>query len=612
MLGQRIDKYDVLSKIGEGGMATVYLGRHVTLDRKVAIKVLHPHLSASEKNRRRFAREARAIEHLQHDNILRIFDYSGRETDQSYIVTEFVDGVTLRELLEREGLVPSEVAMLIARELAKALRYAHDSGVVHRDLKPENIMIRKDGVVKLMDFGIARFLDESNITMTGALVGSPAYMSPEQVLEKNVGPHSDLFSLGIVLFHLVTGRLPFSGTNPSVILRHIIDGSRPGVLEVQPTASAQMAEIIDRLLEPDPGGRFESAGRLLEVLDDLERDSGLHTEPEIWTLKAFVDDAAAYRQRLGGHLETFLMSSGRDALQAGNHSQARAVFNRLLALHPEHTEVLTLLSDMPVWGPESQSRKVAMAIGGLALLLTVIFSAWWFLAQAPAPQNETVPPPAPVAAAPLVIPVEEPPTPIADLVEPMEEVPVVAVVTQPDLVQSASPPSVGPPDPVSPEDSPPPVEGENTESTLATLHVRLAPEQRAWADIYLDGHRLGRAPVTHQLEPGTHTLKVTNDYALEYVRTFTVGAGETRDFEGIRLEKRPIEVLVATDMPTDCTMWVGQRNLGTVESVGGAYSFREPSSIGQVHFQCPDGSEFGPFSIRMPRPGDSVTLPPVP
>ena len=149
MIGNVVEKYEVIQKIGEGGMATVYRGRHTTLGREVAIKVLHPHLSASERNRMRFAREARAIEHLEHDNILRIFDYSGSDTERCYIVTEFVDGITLQDLLNERARFPSEVTAQVGIKLAKALSYAHGLGIIHRDLKLENIFLDREHNVTL-------------------------------------------------------------------------------------------------------------------------------------------------------------------------------------------------------------------------------------------------------------------------------------------------------------------------------------------------------------------------------------------------------------------------------------------------------------------------------
>ena len=267
MIGTKLDKYEIVQKIGEGGMATVYEGRHQALGRRVAIKVLHPHLSSAAKNRERFAREARTIERLEHGAILRIFDYSGAEAEHSYIVTELIEGETLKELTERLGLLPSELVALLGLEIAGALAYAHDAGIIHRDIKPENIMVRADGSVKVMDFGIARFLEESAITMTGSLIGSPAYMSPEQVLERTPDTRSDLFSLGALLFRLITGQLAFPGSNPSITLKKVIEGDHPRVLDLAPTADAELANLIEQLLSPDPGGRPSHAK---EVADRLE------------------------------------------------------------------------------------------------------------------------------------------------------------------------------------------------------------------------------------------------------------------------------------------------------------------------------------------------------
>ena len=327
MIGSVLDKFEVLQKIGEGGMATVYRGRHTALGRDVAIKVLHPHLSRSERNRQRFAREARAIEHLSHDNILEIFDYSGTEVDDCYIVTEFVDGVTLQQILAEQGAIPSEVVLQIAIRLTDALGYAHSLGIIHRDLKPENVMLRRDGAVKLMDFGIARFLDEVHLTLTGALVGSPAYMSPEQAMEKVLDPRSDLFSLGTLLFHLVTGSLPFAGSNPSIILRNIIEGTQAELLALQPTACGSLAEIIEQLMQTNPEDRQSSAEELGEQLRAAM--SSLEIEPDMagWQVRDWMENPQAYTVRQQAWLDETLLRQGKALLEEGNHLQALRLYS---------------------------------------------------------------------------------------------------------------------------------------------------------------------------------------------------------------------------------------------------------------------------------------------
>src|SRR3954451_1976523 len=174
-------RYTLIEEVGQGGMAVVYRAQDETLKREVAIKLLHHHLASEPESKARLEREAQAVAKLRHENILEIFDYSGTESASSYIVTEFIDGQTLKQFLAKHAIGYPEVAAMIAVEIAGALAHAHAFGIIHRDVKPENVMIRKDGLLKLMDFGIAQVVDLERMTVTGQLLGSPAYMAPEIV-----------------------------------------------------------------------------------------------------------------------------------------------------------------------------------------------------------------------------------------------------------------------------------------------------------------------------------------------------------------------------------------------------------------------------------------------
>src|SRR5450432_3378863 len=187
------ERYRLLREVGQGGMAVVYQAVDETLKREVAIKILHQHLASEPESKARLEREAQSVAKLHHENILEIFDYSGPDSASSYIVTEF---------LGKHPISSPEIAALIAWEVGGALAHAHAAGIIHRDVKPENVMIRKDGLVKLMDFGIAQILDYQRMTVTGQLLGSPAYMAPEIIEGKPLDFRTDVFSVGIMLYLL--------------------------------------------------------------------------------------------------------------------------------------------------------------------------------------------------------------------------------------------------------------------------------------------------------------------------------------------------------------------------------------------------------------------------
>ncbi|MGQ9817220.1 MAG: protein kinase domain-containing protein [bacterium] len=253
-------------------MAAIYKAVQLSLDRIVAVKVLHGHLAQDKDFIVRFEREAKTAANLQHENIVNIIDY-GRDEDVYFIAMEYVDGKSLKEILNLIKFVPQEIALAIAGEISKGLDYAHQKGIVHRDVKPANILIGYDGTVKIADFGLAQAQDLTSITVTGSIVGTPAYMSPEQAAGRKVDIRSDIFSFGVVFYEMLTGIKPFRGDNYSSVIYEILTISPPKPVEANPLVSKDISNIIERMLEKDPDKRFQQCNEVsLEINNYLRRN----------------------------------------------------------------------------------------------------------------------------------------------------------------------------------------------------------------------------------------------------------------------------------------------------------------------------------------------------
>jgi serine/threonine protein kinase/Tfp pilus assembly protein PilF len=295
-IGKRIGQYQLLSLLGAGGMGQVYLAQDTRLGRRVALKLLPAHLTGNVEHLRRFSKEARAVVALNHPNILTIHDF-GEADGVQYIATEYVEGQTLRRRLNQGQEKPTLTELLdVALQTAGALEAAHRAGVVHRDIKPENIMIRPDGVVKVLDFGLARINEPpvtgseadgkqpaGSLTQSGHVFGTAAYMSPEQARGQQVDPRTDLFSLGVVLYEMCAGRRPFTGLNSIEMLASILHHEPPPLGEVAPETPAPLERLIHRMLRKDREARPPDAGAVLAELKDLRRrvrneESGNHGE----------------------------------------------------------------------------------------------------------------------------------------------------------------------------------------------------------------------------------------------------------------------------------------------------------------------------------------------
>ena len=265
-VGKNLGKYQIQAALGKGGMGMVYAGYDPLLDRKVAIKVLAPHLVWEEGFVERFLREARAAARIKHPHIVTVYDV-GQEQDQFYFVMEYLEGRTLAEHIRRRGALPPDEALSILHPLADALDYAHRHQLVHRDIKPANIMVGDGLRVTLTDFGIARAAQETRLTSTGAIMGTPEYMSPEQAWGEEVGFETDLYSLAVVAYEMLSGRVPFSGTTPHAVLYKQIHEAPPPIRDARPELPPGIDSVLSRALDKAPGRRHATARAFVTDLD---------------------------------------------------------------------------------------------------------------------------------------------------------------------------------------------------------------------------------------------------------------------------------------------------------------------------------------------------------
>ncbi|WP_419996632.1 protein kinase domain-containing protein [Streptomyces boninensis] len=266
-------RYQLQSLLGEGGMASVHLAHDTVLDRQVAVKLLHTELGRDDSFRERFRREAQAVARLSHPNVVSVFD-TGEDTIDGapvpYIVMEYVDGQPLRSVLDADvrqyGAMPTDKALKITADVLAALGASHEMGLVHRDIKPGNVMMTRRSVVKVMDFGIARAMQSgvTAMTQTGMVVGTPQYLSPEQALGRGVDARSDLYSVGIMLFELLTGRLPFDADNPLAIAYAHVQEAPPTPSALNQTVPPQVDTLVARALSKNPNDRFPGADEMAE------------------------------------------------------------------------------------------------------------------------------------------------------------------------------------------------------------------------------------------------------------------------------------------------------------------------------------------------------------
>ncbi|MEZ5065038.1 MAG: serine/threonine-protein kinase [bacterium] len=355
--------YELEQKIGSGGMSTLYRGIQTALNRPVAIKMLHPGLADDESFIARFEREAKAASQIGHRNIVGVIDF-GVEDDIYYIIMELVTGMDMKDALEKVERLPPEIVLIVLEEVSYGLEAAHDAGVVHRDIKPSNVMLSGSGEIKVADFGLARQQSDiavvSALTMAGTVLGTPAYMSPEQAAGKEVDGRTDIFSLGVMGYELLTGEKPFAGSTYSEIREKIINHDPPPI-GANANVTPEIEALIRRMLEKDPDRRFPSMRHVLRAIEDsmetLDPTGGLFKHKRRYLTK-FAQDPEAFtdemkRSSISAHLDRgyFYQKQGLTKI-----TDAIREFRYVLFLDPDNTKARSAIKELEKQAEESGVR----------------------------------------------------------------------------------------------------------------------------------------------------------------------------------------------------------------------------------------------------------------
>jgi len=363
--GDTLGRYELGDELGEGGMATVFRARDRELRRDVALKVMFPHLARRAEIVRRFHREARAAAGLEHANILRMYDVGGGEGDDPpYIVMELIRGRTLLQEIEQRGAMLAEIAACVGALMGDALAAAHAAGVIHRDVKPANVLIAPGGRLLLADFGVARLeTEDSLVTRSGALLGTPAYMSPEQAIGETATAQSDLYSLGATLYQLATGGLPYGGS-PAKVMSMIAAGALVAPVRRRPSCGADLSRLIERLMAIDPAARPTSAQVIAGELRALAAAGGFGDATE--ELAAYFADPDGFLRTRTPTVVSSLVNAARTAVVASKLPRAMALADRASVLAPADPTVTALIETVTDGG-RAQLRKRRLALGGVAV-----------------------------------------------------------------------------------------------------------------------------------------------------------------------------------------------------------------------------------------------------
>jgi len=563
MINRRIRNFEIKELIATGGMAAIYKANQVTLDRIVAVKVLHGHLAQDKDFIIRFEREAKAAANLQHENIVNIIDF-GQEEEVYFIAMEYVDGKSLKDILNQVKFIPQEIALGIVLEIGKGLGYAHQKGIVHRDIKPANILIGYDGIVKIADFGLAQAQDLTTITVTGAIVGTPAYMSPEQAAGKKVDNRSDIFSLGVVFYEMLTGVKPFKGENYSSVIHEILTINPIKAFEANPLIAKELSTVIERMLEKDPDKRYQNIEEVSEdIIIQMKRTRTEINRKDIGDFISKPEEKLKnlMEKRKERHFERgiYFMNSGYEKID-----DAIAEFEKVLLLDPNDARAKNYLETLKTKRAKIPSQKkikekkpakkspifIGMLAGLIAIAIIIYFILNSFFRVMSSKELtgmavvNTVPPGAeiffdndstgmitPATLKGLIIgehQLELKKNGYKPFVQKIEikgndtlklDITLLTEIAKEDTANIIKPPV--------PKKQSPPIQG------MGYLKVKVEP----WARIYIDGQYVETTPIARSLpvSSGVHSVRLENPNYKVWQRNLRFNPGDTLNLN-VRLE----------------------------------------------------------------------------
>ncbi len=378
-----IENYKVVELIGSGGMANIYKAIQLSLDRPIALKIMHQHLTVEEGFVARFEKEAKQAAQLQHENIVSIIDY-GSDNGVYYIAMEHIDGKNLKEILIKQKRLPLEICLLICHQIAEGLKYAHAHNLIHRDIKPSNIILSNDGRVMLTDFGIAKGCDDLTITGTGQMIGSPAYMSPEQAAGRPMDHRSDIFSLGIIMYEIICGEKPFKGDTYQEMVASIMSREPESMRKLRIDVNNEIEEQVKKALVKDVDSRYQNAEELADrIYNELQRYkippvkkliSGFLSNPIKVTTKLRSD-------KISNHMESALYYV---TMGEGRLKEAKKEFQEVLRYDKNNKAAREYLKKLETAANRSESTAITkkpikikkwhvLSAGGVLAVLIAVF-----------------------------------------------------------------------------------------------------------------------------------------------------------------------------------------------------------------------------------------------